>query len=592
VQHRLSYLERPDGVTIAHSSAGTGPPLVLIPGWTTHLEWFWQEPNTLLFEPLAHHVQLITYDKHGCGLSDRDRTDFSLDSELLDVEALVDRLGLEHFHLMGMSEGGQAAAAYAAKHPERVDKLVLYSTTANGTALGPPAFMDSFVNIIRSAWGMGSKAITDMIMPGASKEDQQAFATYQRQSASADVAANMMDALYHTDIRSQLASIQAETLIIHRRNSRAFPPRNGRDLAAGIPHSRAVIIDGVAHAPTPGDPNTIDVVNEILGFLVPGATATAVRDRATFHTVMFTDVEASTKLTDQFGDATARQLLRRHEEVCRSAIRSHGGREVKAMGDGFMVTFETASAALDAASDIQLGMTQEFADTEDPLRVRIGINAGEPIEEEDDLHGTAVIRSARIMGAADGGQILVSSIVRELVAGRDYAFISRGTKELKGFSDPVPVFELDWQHDMPASAAAAAAVGLESRIGVDPGSGAWFELTSETIEKFDEATGSETGDDTTSPFLVLSLLTHLIESIPDNAIPAAGLLAGINYGFEQVRFGPMVQAGSRLRATSVLKAAIVRGTAVQTTSRLTVEVKDRDEPALEADWVVRAVYRS
>ena len=125
MKHQLSYLQRPDGVTIAYSWAGDGPPLIFVPGWTTHLEWFWQEPAALLVEPLTHHLRLITYDKHGCGLSDRDRTDFSLESELLDVEALVDELGLERFYLMGMSEGGLAATAYAAKHPDRVDKLVL-----------------------------------------------------------------------------------------------------------------------------------------------------------------------------------------------------------------------------------------------------------------------------------------------------------------------------------------------------------------------------------------------------------------------------------------------------------------------------------
>jgi len=235
-----------------------------------------------------------------------------------------------------------------------------------------------------------------------------------------------MDMLYHTDLRPMLPKIEAPTLVIHRRSSRAFPPRNGRELAAGIPNAKAVIIDGVTHfPPTPGDPNTIDVVNEILGFLVPGASAQAVRHRDTFRTVMFTDVEGSTRLADRLGDAAARGLLRRHEEASRRVMAHHGGTEIKAMGDGFVVSFTSASAALDAAAAIQHAIDDEFA--EDQLtRVRNGINAGEPISEDGDLHGTAVIRASRIMDAADGDQILVPALVRELVAGRDYAFTSRG----------------------------------------------------------------------------------------------------------------------------------------------------------------------
>jgi pimeloyl-ACP methyl ester carboxylesterase/class 3 adenylate cyclase/acyl dehydratase len=589
MQHDLAYFNRPDGVTLAYAAAGAGPPLVFAVGWLTHLEWLFRQPTTLLVEPLAEHLRLITFDKHGSGLSDRDRTEFTLESEVYDIEALVDHLGLKRFYLMGMSEGGLAAAAYAARHPDRVEKLVLYSTTANGTGLGPPEFTEAFVNIIRSAWGMGSNVIADMIMPGASKEDQHEFAIWQRQSASAEVAAGLMDMLYHTDIRPILPQIEAPTLIIHRRNSRPFPPRNGRELAAGIPKSKVVIIDGVTHfPPTPGDPNTIDVVNEILGFLVPGASAQAVRHRDTFRTVMFTDVEGSTKLTDRLGDEQAREVLRRHEDASRRVVVQHGGTEIKTMGDGFMVSFASASAALEAAAAIQQAIAEEF--TEDGLvRVRIGINAGEPIAEDGDLHGTAVIRASRIMDIADGGQVLVSALVRELVAGRDYRFISRGLKTLKGFEDPVGVFELDWRHEGPASPAAGAAAVLQERIGVDAGPGEWFTITLDPVAGFTTAVGGETGGEV-PPYLLVSLLTHLASSVPDSGPPPSGLQMGINSGFERVRFADPVAVGSRVRARAVVDEVTQAGPTIRIVWSVRVEVEGRDAPALDAQWVIRAVY--
>ena len=594
MDHQLAYFARPDGVTLAYGVAGTGPPLVLVMGWTTHLDWFFRHPATLLFEPLTQHLQLTTFDKHGSGLSDRDRTEFTLDSEVYDIEALVDHLGLERFFLMGMSEGGLAAAAYAAKHRDRVDKLVLYSTTANGPALGPEAFKKSFVEIIRSAWGMGSKSITDLIVPDASKEEQEEFARAQREAASADVAANLMDMLYHTDIRPMLPQIQAETLVIHRRSSRAFPPRNGRALAAGIPNSRAVIIPGVAHyPPAPGDPNTIDVVNEILDFLVPGAEAQAVRHRDTFRTVMFTDVEASTQLVARLGDTTARDILRRHEVVCRRAVAAHGGLEIKTMGDGFMVSFTSTSAALDTAVAIQEALAHEFADGQEEIRVRIGIHAGEPIAEDDDLHGTAVIMASRIMDEAGGGEIMVSSLVRELVAGRDYRFVGRGPRSLKGFEEPVPVFELDWRHVGPASTAAAAALILDERVGMDSQRGDWHQVTAHQVAKYAVATDDpDSKDAAVPPMLLVSLLTQLVSSITSFELPADGLVMGINYGFESIRFGEPVTIGSHVRARSETRTVEHRDTAVHVTAEVVVEVKGGNAPALTAEWVIRAQYEN
>jgi class 3 adenylate cyclase len=160
--------------------------------------------------------------------------------------------------------------------------------------------------------------------------------------------------------------------------------------------------------------------------------------------VLFTDVEASTDLTDRVGDTKARDLLREHERLTRKALPQSGGTEIKIMGAGFMASFTSASGALDAAIAMQRAITEHFAETETPIRIRVGINAREPIEEDDDLYGTAVIQAARVMGKADGGQVLVTDTVRNLVAGKDYRFHDRGTHDLKGFAEPARLFEVGW----------------------------------------------------------------------------------------------------------------------------------------------------
>jgi class 3 adenylate cyclase len=449
VPHDLHYYERPDGVSIAFSTAGTGPPLMVVPGWTTHLRWFWEEPLSLLFGPLTDHLTVITYDKYGCGLSDRDRTVFTMDTERYDVEALADHLGLDRFNLLGISEGGTVAADYAATHPDRVDKLVLYSCTAYGAGLAPEAFRKSFVDIIRASWGVGSKVMTDMLMPNADAAQQAEFARWQRESATADVAASTMEMLYGWDIRPELPAIAAPTLVLHRRDSRAFPPENGRALASGIPDARAVIIDGSIHLPPqPDDPHTIDVINEILQFVADGATATTINPSASIHTIVFTDIEGSTDLVERYGDQDARRAIREHDEILQAAVARHGGTVIKWTGDGLMATFASASSALDASIAMQNRLQTRAADAHIPIHIRIGMHTGEPIEEEADLHGTSIIRASRIMNEAHGDQILASNTVRDLVGGKGYAFTSRGTYELKGIQEPIHVYELDWTENI------------------------------------------------------------------------------------------------------------------------------------------------
>lgn len=162
-------------------------------------------------------------------------------------------------------------------------------------------------------------------------------------------------------------------------------------------------------------------------------------------TILFTDIEGSTALTQRLGDVKARDVFREHERMTREALRQFGGSEVKTMGDGFMASFVSATQALQCAIVMQRAFTAHNQPSETPLSVRIGLNTGEPIAEEQDLFGTAVITAARIAAQAKGGEILASNVLRELVAGRGFVFANRGETILRGFEDPARIYELSWQ---------------------------------------------------------------------------------------------------------------------------------------------------
>jgi class 3 adenylate cyclase len=219
------------------------------------------------------------------------------------------------------------------------------------------------------------------------------------------------------------------------------------------------------HAPFQGDSEA--VVEAIETFLGEGVGAAAPKlAPEDIHSILFTDVEGSTALTQRLGDAKARELLRQHERMVREALKSHGGAEVKTLGDGFMASFGSATGALECAIAMQRAFAEwnegslrskgspstssgrtvgEGSGRAEPIRVRIGLNAGEPIAENDDLFGTVVNRAARITATAKGGEILVSNVVRELAEGKDFLFADRGEANLKGFDEPVRLFEVRWQ---------------------------------------------------------------------------------------------------------------------------------------------------
>jgi class 3 adenylate cyclase len=248
------------------------------------------------------------------------------------------------------------------------------------------------------------------------------------------------------DVTSLLSDITAPTLIIHNESSENdfLPISYSRTFASSIPDAHFVTINSPMSAVQ--SPEMMVAAARFLG-ADDATVATKVEpvpNPGGLATILFTDIEGSTALTERLGDAKARELMREHERITREALKAHGGSEVKTMGDGFMASFGSATRALECAIAIQ----RAFADGD--VRVRAGLNAGEPIAEDDpagrsDLYGTAVIVASRIAAKAEGGEILVSDVVRQLVAGKGFLFNDRGDHALKGFEDPVRVFETAWR---------------------------------------------------------------------------------------------------------------------------------------------------
>jgi pimeloyl-ACP methyl ester carboxylesterase/DNA-binding CsgD family transcriptional regulator len=261
----VRYTDTPAG-RVAWSVSGTGPALLCDSGWITHLR---RQLDLCSFgeflERLEERFTVIRYDKPGCGLSDRDGIDLSFDGQVAAALAVADAAGAGHFRLFGASQGGHVAAAIAARHPERVEALVLYGTCADGRDLAPREVRESVVALMRAHWGLGLRALAETFVADPSADDLTAFTRFQRDSASAAVAARLLEVYYDTDVSALLPAIRARTVVLHREADKGTRFELGRQLAARIPGATLVPLPGASHLFYHGD--WLSVMEAMLGFL-------------------------------------------------------------------------------------------------------------------------------------------------------------------------------------------------------------------------------------------------------------------------------------------------------------------------------------
>lgn len=259
------------GTKVVYATAGAGPPLLFIGGWLSHLELSWALPaERQLYEALAHGRTLIRYDRPGCGLSDRPaRRTWSLDDEIDTVEAVIAAAGVTRLDVIGSSLGVPVAIEWAARHPDIVDRLVLYGGWAQGSETAPAAVRTHVLGLVASHWGLGSDVVTEIFAPDASAGTRAALANYQRQASSAATAAGLLELCYRIDVTDALPRVRSQTLVVHREHDRAAPIEQSRLIAASIPGAQLTVLPGRSHLPYIGDVDALlTTIRQFLG--LPG----------------------------------------------------------------------------------------------------------------------------------------------------------------------------------------------------------------------------------------------------------------------------------------------------------------------------------
>jgi class 3 adenylate cyclase len=443
MEPRVQYARSKDGVNIAFWAMGEGEPLVIMPSMpVSHIEYEWQVPSWRnWYERLGQRRRLIRYDGRGMGLSDRKSIDYSLETMHLDLEAVVDRLGLETFALLAAYHPGPIAIDYAARHPERVSHLLLWCTFAKAGELVSPTIYATR-SLIEQDWEVYTQTAAHVLVGWQAGQAAQEFARYIREANTPEGMLAMLRATSEFDASVSLSQVKAPTLVMHRTGISWLNPEAAHGLAAAIPGARLLLLEGDSIAPYLGN---VDEVTRTMFEFLGEESEERPSHTSTLRTILFTDIEGHTTMMHRLGDEKGRAVLREHERITRAALRAHGGSEIKTMGDGFMASFVSAQRALQCSVELQRAFAAYNDGSDEPLRVRVGLNAGEPIEEQHDLFGTAVIVASRCAAQAKGGEILATDVVRQLAGGRGFDFADRGPVVLRGFDDAVRLYEVKWE---------------------------------------------------------------------------------------------------------------------------------------------------
>lgn len=432
---------------IAYAVHGEGPTLVFVRGWISHLDGMWDDPEFRPFmEAIGSRYRVVRYDLRGCGLSDRAPAQISLDHLVLDLEAVVDKVAApdETIVLYATCYGGPIAARYAARHPERVSRLILDGTYARGEDVATPEMRESVLGMIRmlETQPRAAHAMLDFFTNPEGSDLREMRLERTRRAIDAGAASRLYELSFDVDVTADLRALAMPALVLHRKRTQAIPFVHGQRVAALLHDATFVAVDGAAHNPWEGDAlQPLQAMARFLGQPVDAAYRPRTSSRPTV--ILFTDMEGSTATTARIGDDRAQELVRAHNAIIRNGLDARGGRVVKSTGDGVMAAFDSVSSAVNCAIEIQQRLDERNAEApEAPIRVRMGINAGEPVSEDDDLHGIVVSTASRICDQARGGEILVSNVVRELATGKGLRFVDAGAFDLKGLDEPVRLFRV------------------------------------------------------------------------------------------------------------------------------------------------------
>jgi class 3 adenylate cyclase len=434
----ISYARSGD-VSIAYQVAGAGPlDVLLVPGFVSHLELDWEDPGYAHFlRRLASFSRLIRFDKRGTGLSDRPSGLPDLETRMEDARAVMDAAGSEQAALFGYSEGGPMSILFAATYPQRSSALVLYGSYAkrrdpdDDYPWAPTsAERQAYSERIERDWGW--EADMQRMCPNADEATARWWARRARAAASPGAARDLILMNSAIDVRAILPTVRVPTLVLHRTGDLDSRVEEGRYIAERIAGARFIELAGDDHVPSIDSDQIVDEVEEFL----TGVRGGPEPDRI-LVTVLFSDIVGSSEQAAALGDRAWRELLKRHHELVRRQLVRFRATEVDTAGDGFFASFDGPARA------IRCGCAIAEAMPELGLQVRVGLHTGECELMDGKVAGIAVHTGARVAANAQPGEVLVSSTVKDLVAGSGLAFADRGAHELKGIPGEWRLYAVD-----------------------------------------------------------------------------------------------------------------------------------------------------
>jgi class 3 adenylate cyclase len=416
-------------VHIAYQAVGSGPlDLLLVDTWVHHVEAVWDFPDLARFlRRLSSVGRLIHFDRRGTGLSDPVPLDELPDpvTQVEDALAVLDAAGSSKAAVLGLNDGTLVAMLLAAAHPKRCSSLVLFSPTAKHQQAAGMAMEDIDVAIAEIVEHASSGESGVYILAPSRLHDErfaQQLSRLQRHSVRPGVIGHYYRESMQADVRDVLPTITVPTMVLNRSGNRIVAADLSREVASLIPDAKNVELPGSDHLAYSED---VDAVLEEIEEFLTGTRARTDPERV-IATVLFTDIVDSTRHAAEMGDRRWKDLLHQHHQLIRGELERYGGREVDTAGDGFLATFDSPRRAIECAR--AAGVALRSID----LAIRAGVHTGEIELSEGDVHGMAVHIGARIAAKARSGEVLVSSTVRDLLAGSTFAFEDRGEHELKG----------------------------------------------------------------------------------------------------------------------------------------------------------------
>ncbi len=425
-------------LNIAYQVFGTGAVnLVLIPGWASNVENIWTLSAFASFaDKLAQFARVILLDRRGTGLSDPVVNPPTLEERMDDVRAVIDAAGWERAAILGISEGGPMAMMFAATYPHRVPALVLYGTFARFSRAddyphGYPAKVnEQWVAGLEATWGTGELSRSFAPSSAADAAAMRNLARLERMAMSPGTARKLFGLLTQTDVRHVLAAIRVPTLILHRVGDQPVRVGHARYLAERIAGAKYVELAGDDHLPFVG--NVDAMLDEVREFLT-GERASPDSDRI-LTTILFCDIVDSTQRATELGDREWKQLLSRFYVLVDEKLHHFRGRKLDTAGDGLFAAFDGPARA------VRCGMALAEGVASLGVRLRVGVHTGECEVLGEKYSGIAVHLGARVASAAEPGQVLVSSTVKDLVVGSGLHFEDLGPRTLKGVPDPWRLF--------------------------------------------------------------------------------------------------------------------------------------------------------